>query len=161
MATEFSDSQISVMRFVCTAAFVIYALPIALICVSYFSTGSWNRPNVSMELFGGFAKNPDLVLGQLHRSILPLISVLAVAAFRDDEGTTWARANIVLLLVSFFVAIMFSAMLQSSTIVSRLEMEGSGAPFTAAEARGLLSRMQDTILLYLMLIVGVRISGQT
>ena len=139
-------------------AFVLmmfYVAPVFLIAVVAWNTQLFQESNFLFGWFAAFMQSSDSTLNQFHKVLLPIITAISVVAFksRPTKGMLLLGAFILLaFVVTVFVAVLFDMPATADAI------KGLGA-FDTHQAKSFFTRIEETLMMYLMMLVGISISN--
>lgn len=131
-----------------------YVFPIYMISFEALYTGGFQEPNFLLQWFGAFLLSADSTLNEYHKVLFPVMSALSVVAFRT-------RPDWRFLLLAFFVLVSFSITVAVSVAfdVQSIQHALSGMSIDARLSKLFFSRIQETLLMYLMMLLGIGVSN--
>ena len=142
-------------------AFVLlafYMAPIFLIAAAAWYTDGFNEPNFLLSWFAFFVQSADSTLNQFHKILLPVISAISVIAFKGRPTTGMISLGAFILLafvLTIFMSVVFD---MPGTAVSIHGLEGLTA-FDPSGAKHFFTRIEETLMMYLMMLIGINISN--
>jgi hypothetical protein len=137
-------------------AFSLYVSPIVAVTVATVTTSFFQEQSQLFAWFVAFAEHADTTLNQFHKVLLPMVSAVSVAAFRSRPD--WRFALLASLIFIFFALATFMGVLfdMESTrnaialLRSTINIQAIQTTFT---------RFQETLLIYLMTLIGIGVSN--
>lgn len=142
-------------------AFVLllfYTMPIFLIAAAMLTTRVFQDPSNLLSWFAAFMKTSDSTLGGFHKVLFPVMSGLSVIVFRDKPTKA-------MLVLGLFILCLFATTVGIGVVfdipstqkaLSRLE-----DPINPDLARAFFSHIQETLLMYLMMLIGISVTNST
>ncbi|OGP68902.1 MAG: hypothetical protein A2031_05930 [Deltaproteobacteria bacterium RBG_19FT_COMBO_43_11] len=138
-------------------AFVLLALyvaPVYIIGFVAWITSGFQEENFWFGWFAAFIKSGESTLNLFHKILLPILSGLSVVVFRGPKGRKILSLAVFLLfslVVTIFVAVLFD-MDKTQTA-----LRGLNPPLDLSLVKAFLSRIQESLMMYLMLLIGIEI----
>lgn len=157
---------------------VVYATPLVLITYSFFATNQFDQTDAMLIYFIGFTQAGDESLGLMHRVLLPIIGGFAPLAFRDESNARLSMALMTGLILAIALSLFLNGVFNASPIKDNLyrhslfELAEGADPtdekvqktaFKAGMAliNAFLSRTQEAMAMYLMLLFGIKLEKAT
>ena len=145
-------------NFTSALAFVIlflYASPIFLVAWSYWRSDQFSEGIFWFQWFLAFIKTGDSTLNLFHKILLPVLSALSIIALRGLKPVK------VILLVAFIlfslcITIFVSVLFDMKGIQDALK--GSYSNVDLPLAKAFFSRIQESLMMYLMILLGIKVS---
>ena len=134
------------------ALVLLYVLPLLLITASAIHTDGFEEPDWLFSWFAAFMKSSDATLGGVHKVLFPFLSTLSIVAFRD-RFNYWVIALGIFVLCMFMLTVGIGVMFEINKTADAIS--ALGQPVDLTVARAFFSKVQDTLLMYLMLLLGV------
>ena len=131
---------------------LLYVAPLILITVSAIRTDGFEEPSWMFTWFAAFMKSADSTLGQVHKVLFPFLSTLSIIAFKDRLNG-WVICLGIFVLCMFALTIGVGTMFEIPKIANALT--NLGEPIDLAVAKAFFAKVQETLLMYLMLLLGV------
>jgi hypothetical protein len=145
---RFELTKETVFFWVIVLMIVLYGLPLVYIAHIYLDNISLETPldpdAPGVEWFLGFARGQEKTLDVLQRILLPLVTFIAAASFAT-AASTWRTLGVSLLLVFFIVL----TLVMGNIFDTEPQLHAAGvSPY--------FDRMQETLITYLVLILGLK-----
>ena len=132
------------------AVIILYCAPLILIASVYICNYSLGTPidieKPTVKWFIAFAKGHEHSLGQVHKILIPLITFIAAAGFATASSTWRTLVLSLMILFFFFLAIFMQVAFEAS------------APDEVPMVSPFFSRIEETLITYLMLILGLQVA---
>lgn len=131
-----------------------YVAPIFLIALAAWNTHGFQEDSFLFSWFAAFMKSADSTLNQFHKILLPIMAAISVIAFRG-RPTKLMFFLFSFILFSFvttvFVGVVFD---MDSTLTA---IKGLDSPIDIRLMKAFFSRIEESLMMYLMLLVGINI----
>lgn len=138
-------------------AFVLLALyvaPVYIIGFVAWFTGGFQEGNFWFVWFAAFIKSGESTLNLFHKILLPILTGLSVVIFHGTKGRK-VLTLVIFLLVSLAVTIFVAVLFDMDPIQTALK--GLKPPLDLSLAKAFLSRIQESLMMYLMVLIGIKI----
>lgn len=148
-----NQSAAVLTTFVLTA---FYVLPVYMIALVAWQTRIFQDDNVLFTWFAAFMKSSDSTLSAFHKILFPLMAALSVVVFKDRP----TRAMFTLgffIFASWFLAMVVSVIFDMPSAVAALE--GLKTPIDMALTHSFFGRIQETLMMYLMMLLGISVAN--
>lgn len=135
---------------------LLYVLPILIVALAAYQTDGFQEPSPMLKWFVAFMKSSDSTLNGIHKVLFPFIATLSIVAFKDKVSRSVIALGIFVMtmfMLSVFVGVLFDIPEMKSVLAAQ------GA--NVAETKAFFSKTQDTLLMYLMLLLGVSAISET
>lgn len=134
----------------------LYVSPVLLIGMAWWGTGGFQDASFWFGWFAAFMKTSDTTLNEFHKVLLPVISGLSVVVFRKKPGWPFVALGVFTLL-AFVAATFIGVVFDMKSVQDAI----SGLPDTIdlVQARGFFTRVQETLLMYLMILLGIGVAN--
>ena len=133
---------------------LLYVAPILVITKAAIDTQGFQEPNAWFRWFAAFMKTSDSTLGSVHKVLFPFIATLSIVAFKD-------RINYGVIGLGVFVLLMFMLSVGVGVLFDMSDMavalRALPDKIEPEVARAFFSKVQDTLLMYMMLLLGVSV----
>jgi hypothetical protein len=149
---EWMDRHQAAAILVAFVLVALYVAPLILITVSAIRTDGFEEPSWMFSWFAAFMKSADSTLGQVHKVLFPVLSTLSIIAFKDRLNW-WVIGLGLFVLLMFMLAIGVGTMFEVPRITKAVENLGQSIDLTVVKA--FFSKVEETLLMYLMLLLGV------
>lgn len=146
------QAQATVFAFV---LIVLYSLPLYLGIFSLFASDGMQESSRTAAWFGAYLKSSDSTLSEFHKILMPAISAISVAAYSKRQ-TTGMLLLAGYVLLAFFIAVWTTVWFDVSSV--KIGLEGLGDGPTTEDAKIFLGRIRETLLMYLMMLVGLKVA---
>jgi hypothetical protein len=142
-------------------AFVLtafYVAPIYMIAFVAWKTQMFQEDSLLFAWFAAFMKSSDSTLAEFHKVLFPMISALSIIVFRDrPTKSMFALAGFIF--VSFVATVAVSVMFDMSFTTDALS--GLTTPIDLALVHAFFSKIQETLLMYLMMLLGISVANSS
>lgn len=132
----------------------LYVAPVYIIGFVAWITSGFQEESFWFAWFAAFIKSGESTLNLFHKILLPILSGLSVVVFRGTKGRKILTLAIFLLFslaVTIFVAVLFDMdKIQTA-------LRGLKPSLDLSLAKAFLSRIQESLMMYLMLLIGIEI----
>jgi hypothetical protein len=136
---------------------VLYVSPLILVTISAIRTDGFEEPSWMFSWFAAFMKSADSTLGQVHKVLFPFLSTLSIIAFKDRLNW-WVIGLGAFVLLMFMLTIGVGTMFEVPRIASAVANLGQSIDLSVVKA--FFSKIQETLLTYLMLLLGVSVISE-
>jgi hypothetical protein len=155
------------MQIITLTLVVIYVMPVYVLGVLLITTQGGRLESGYFSWFASFTRSGAAGLGQFHQVLLPLVAALSVLSFRENG---WLRLLAAFVLMSFVVVIVLEVSLNIDAILEELHKFSykitslTGQPPNTKKALEptvvqFLQKMRETLILYYMTLLGLRLGG--
>lgn len=134
---------------------VLYSLPLYLGLVSLIASDGMQESSRTAAWFSAYLKSSDSTLSEFHKILMPAISAISVAAY-SKRNTTGMLLLAGYVLLAFFVAVWTTVWFDLSSVQNGLNGLGDG--LKAEDAKTYLGRIRETLLMYFMMLVGLKVA---
>lgn len=138
-------------------AFVLiffYVTPVLIIAFVAWQTDGFKEANFWINWFSTFTKSADSTLNQFHKILLPFMTTISVIAFR----TRPTKGMLLLggfILIAFVVATYMGIVFEMDE--TKTALSGLNAEFNDGLVKVFITRIQESLMMYLMMLVGINI----
>lgn len=132
----------------------LYVAPVYIIGLVAWQTSGFQEGNFWFAWFAAFIKSGESTLNLFHKILLPILSGLSVVVFHGNTGRKVLALAIFLLFslaVTIFVAVIFD---MDST---QTALQGVKPQIDLSLTKAFLARIQESLMMYLMLLIGIEI----
>ncbi|MBW8370674.1 MAG: hypothetical protein K0M66_06855 [Thiobacillus sp.] len=132
----------------------LYVTPILIIAAAAWTTDFFQQDSLLFAWFAAFMKSSESTLNEFHKVLFPVMSALSIIAFRGrpTKAMLWLAFFILFLFaVTVAVAVIFD---MSSTVTA---LSGLEEPLDTNLAKAFFTRVQETLLMYLMMLIGISV----
>jgi hypothetical protein len=143
----------------------LYVLPLLVVAIAAYRTNGFQDPSVMLSWFFTFMKSSDSTLNGIHKVLFPFIATLSIVAFKDKVNHSVIALGIFVMamfVLSVFVGVLFDmpdikSLLdaQEAKLDTTMTKDKEPKIDTSALTKAFFSKIQDTLLMYLMLLLGV------
>lgn len=134
----------------------IYVSPIFVIGVAAWYTDGFQEPSFLLQWFSAFMHSANATLNEYHKVLFPIMSALSVVVFKG-------RPDWRFLLLAFFVFFSFGTTIVVSVVFDIQSIQdalsGYSQKMDIALTKSFFSRIQETLLMYLMMLLGIGVSN--
>lgn len=136
----------------------IYVSPIFVIGIAAWYTSGFQEPSFLLQWFSAFMHSADATLNEYHKVLFPVMSALSVVVFKSRPD--WRFLSLAFfVLFSFGMTIVVSVVFDIQSIQDALS--GYSQKMDIALTKSFFSRIQETLLMYLMMLLGIGVSNST
>jgi hypothetical protein len=136
---------------------LLYVLPILVVAAAAHQSDFFQEPTPLMEWFAAFMKSADSTLGGVHKILFPFLVTLSIIAFKD-RISVWVIALAVFVLGMFMLTVWIGVLFDMKKIIDRIAAQTS-VGVDVAVARAFFTKVQETLLMYLMTLLGVSVAS--
>jgi hypothetical protein len=133
-----------------------YMMPIFIVSVASWSTDFFQESNFLLSWFSAFMKSAQSTLAEFHKVLFPIISALSVIVFRTKPTKSMLFLGLFILL-SFIITVYISVVFDIPRIQKALL--GLQDPINLELTRAFFTRVQETLLMYLMMLIGISVAN--
>lgn len=137
---------------------LLYVSPIAMIAIAAWTTTMFQEGTFWLSWFAAFMKTSESTLSAFHKVLLPIISGLSVVVFQGKPTRAVFFLGLFVLVcfvMTTFIGVLFD---MSST---QIALKGLPDPINLALVGPFFTRVQETLLMYLMLLLGIGVANAT
>lgn len=139
------------------AVVILYVLPVYLILVVILRTQGLQEDSLLYSWFAAFMKSGDSTLNLFHKILFPVLTALSVLAYRGTPTKGMLSLG-GFLLVSLAAALSVAVFFDMD--ITKQRVKGLNEPIDLTLVKAFFSRIQESIMMYFMLLLGLGISGQ-
>jgi hypothetical protein len=136
------------------ALLVLYVAPVYIIGFVSWATGGFQEGDFWFDWFAAFIQSGESTLNLFHKILLPILTGLSVVVFRGSKGKK-ILVLAIFLLISLAVAIFVGVLFDMDSI--RIALRGLKPPLDVSLAKAFFSRIQESLMMYLMVLIGIKI----
>jgi len=137
---------------------LFYMAPIFIVAVAMWITGIFQHDSLLLSWFAAFMKSSDSTLNQFHKVLFPVMSALSVIVFRS-KPTKEMLALGLFILFSFVVTVAIAVLFDMTS--TQTALSGLPDPINVGLARAFFTRVQETLMMYLMMLIGIGVANAT
>jgi hypothetical protein len=136
------------------ALILLYVAPVLVITKAAIESQVFQEPNAWFGWFAAFVRSSDSTLGSVHKVLFPFVATLSIVAFKD-------RINYGVIGLGIFVLLMFMLSVWVGVLfemtATAVALSGLPDKIEPQVARAFFGKVQDTLLMYMMLLLGVSV----
>ena len=136
------------------ALLVLYVAPVYIIGFVAWVTGGFQEGSFWFIWFAAFIKSGESTLNLFHKILLPILAGLSVVVFRGSKGKK-VLALAIFLLISLAGTIFVGVLFDMDSIQTALR--GLKPPLDVSLAKAFFSRIQESLMMYLMVLIGIKV----
>lgn len=136
---------------------LLYMIPLFIIIIGYFSSDGFQEGNKYISWFSAFLESADSTLNSFHKILLPLVASLSIIAFR--KGTTITINVLIIFILLSFALSTYASVFLDMDIAENLKALKN--PVDLQLAKAFFIRIQETLLMYLMILIGIEITNNS
>ncbi len=157
-SVEWVSSHQSAAIAVTFVLILLYVTPILVIAAAAIRTEGFQEPSSMLSWFVAFMKTSDSTLNGVHKVLFPFIATLSIVAFKDKINRSVIALGL-FVMTMFMLSVFVGVLFDMPSIRSVLDGQEDKVDITVAKA--FFSKTQETLLMYLMMLLGVSAISDT
>jgi hypothetical protein len=137
---------------------LFYVAPIFMIAIAAWSTDFFQQESLLFTWFAAFMKSSVSTLSEFHKVLLPVMSAVSVIAFRSRPTKAMIALGL-FILFSFAVTVAMAVVFDMTSTQNALK--GLSEPIDMGLVKAFFTRVQETLLMYLMMLIGISVVNST
>ena len=139
------------------AILIAFCAPLYLLLISILTTDSFKSQGALLAWAVYFLGNQDSALAQFHKILLPLVTGIS-AWQHKDANPTLSSALVIFCVANVLLAIVVDIYFKDPLL--RNAIQGNYADYSPNSATTYFTRVQETLMMYLMVLMGLKASKQ-
>lgn len=137
---------------------LLYVAPVLLAAAATIQSDFFMEESAVLVWFAAFMKSSEATLGGVHKVLFPFLVTLSVIAFKDKLNY-WVLGLAMFVVLMFMLTVWVGVLLDVDQYRHSLEAQ-KAAKLDASVARTFFSKMQDTLLMYVALLLGLSATNE-
>jgi len=132
---------------------VAFCMPLYLLLISIATTDGFKSMGSLLQWTVSFLANQDSALAQFHKILLPLVT--GISAWKHKDATSGQSVSLLIFCtLNIMLAIVADVFFRDRMVIDAITANYPN--YSAASATAYFTRIQETLMMYLMLLMGLK-----